>query len=381
MRILAVNAISFVGGAEEWLLHLVRGLAPRGHRIDVAHDPRSPLGRRAGEAGALAAWTLPHGPGARPRAAARVARRARRARYDVIVSTSRSDLVAAGLGARLAGLPGAVARLNSGWSPDDPVARGGWTWRRHRAYHRHLVHLAATNSEAGKADLVARGFLEPDRIEVIHNGVDVDRFDPARRVRGRFRLELAIPAAAPLVVSVARYAPGRGQEAEVAAAGRLVASRPDLRFVFAGSCRPADRRFRASLQERARAFPGGDRILFLEEREDVPSILRDADVLARVLSTEGLANVALEAMAMQVPVVVAAISGMGEAVQEGVTGHLVPPGDAVAIAGAIEAILALPAERRREMGEQGRAAVRGRFSLPVMADRYEALFERARRPG
>ena len=53
MRILAVNAISFVGGAEEWLLHLVRGLAPRGHRIDVAHDPRSPLGRRAGEAGGV----------------------------------------------------------------------------------------------------------------------------------------------------------------------------------------------------------------------------------------------------------------------------------------------------------------------------------------
>ena len=52
MRILAVNAISFVGGAEEWLLHLVRGLAPRGHRIEVAHDPRSPLGRRAREAGA-----------------------------------------------------------------------------------------------------------------------------------------------------------------------------------------------------------------------------------------------------------------------------------------------------------------------------------------
>jgi glycosyltransferase involved in cell wall biosynthesis len=381
VRILAVNAISFVGGAEEWLLHLVRGLAPRGHRIEVAHDPRSSLGHRAREAGAEAAWTLPYGPGARFLAAARVARRARRARYDVIVSTSRSDLVAAGLGARLAGLPGAVARLNSGWSPDDPVVRGGWTWRRHRLYHRHLVHLAATNSEAGKADLVARGFLAPDRVEVIHNGVDVERFDPGRVVPGRFRSELAIPAGAPLVVSVARYAPGRAQEAEVDAAGRLVASRPDLRFVFAGSCRPADRGFRESLRARARAFPQADRILFLEEREDVPSILKDTDVLARVMSTEGLANVALEAMAMKVPVVGAAISGMAEAVQEGRTGRLVAPGDAVAIAGAVEAILSLPAERRREMGERGRAIVRERFSIPAMTERYEALFRRARRPG
>ncbi len=381
MRILAVNAISFVGGAEEWLLHLVRRLAPRGHRIDVAHDPRSPLGRRAREAGAESAWTLPHGPGARPRAAARVARRARRDRYDVIVSTSRSDLVAAGLGARLSGLPGTVARLNSGWSPADPVVRGGWTWRRHQAYHRRLVHLAATNSVAGKADLVARGFLEPDRIEVIHNGVDADRFDPARVVPGRFRSELAIPAGAPLVVSVARYAPGRAQEAEVDAAGSLVASRPDLRFVFAGSCRPADRGFRESLRSRGRAFPHGDRILFLEEREDLSSILGDADVLVRVMSTEGLANVALEAMAMEVPVVGAAIAGMAEAVQEGVTGHLVAPGDAAAIAGAVETILALPPERRLEMGRRGRSVVRERFSLSAMTDRYEALFERARRRG
>lgn len=381
MRILAVNAISFVGGAEGWLLHLVRRLAPRGHEIDIAHDPRSPLGRLALEAGAEAAWTLPHGAGARPRAAARVARRARRVRYDVIVSTSRSDLVPAGLGARMAGLPGTVARLNSGWSPDDPVVRQGWTWRRHRLYHRHLVHLAATNSEAGKADLLARRLLEPDRIEVIYNGVDLERFDPARVVPGRFRSELGIPAAAPLVVSVARYAPGRAQEAEVDAAGRLVASHPDLRFVFAGSCRPADAGYRESLGARARVFPGADRILFLEERQDVPSILRDADVLARVMSTEGLANVALEAMAMEVPVVGAAISGMAEAVERGITGYLVAPGDAAAIAGAVETILALPAARRREMGARGRAVVRRRFSIPAMADRYEALFERARRPG
>jgi len=380
VKILAVNAISFVGGAERWLLHLVRRLAPRGHRLDVAHDPRSPLGRDALGAGAEATWALPRGAGARPRAAATVARLVLRHRYDVVVSTSRSDLFAAGLGARLAGLPGTVARLNTGWSSDDPIVREGWTWRRHRAYHRLLVHLAATNSKAGMADLVARGFLEPERIEVIYNGVDVDRFDPARVDPGRFRAEMSIPEGAPLVVSVARYAPGRAQEAEVEAAGRLVAVRPELRFVFAGSCRPADRGFRESLRTRALAFPGGDRILFLEERHDVPSLLRDADVLARVMSTEGLANVALEAMAMEVPVVGPAIAGMPEAVLEGVTGHLVNPGDAPAIVTAVERVLALPAERRREMGRRGRRVVRERFSLSTMADRYEALLERARRP-
>ena len=84
----------------------------------------------------------------------------------------------------------------------------------------------------------------------------------------------------------------------------------------------------------------------------MPSVLRDADVVARVMSTEGLANVALEAMAMEIPVVGAAISGMAEAVQDGVTGYLVTPGDAAAIAGAVETILALAEVVRGRVGSE-----------------------------
>lgn len=378
MRILVVNAIAFVGGAEHWLLHLVRQLAPRGHEIEVAHHPGSPLGALARESGAASTWIMPSGPGARVAAVGRVARAVRGRSHEVVVSTSRSDLVAAGMGARLGGLPGAVARLNSGWPADDPVERSGWKWRRHRWYHRRLVHLAATNSEAGKADLVGRGFLPADRIEVIHNGVDLVRFDPDRVPAGVFREELGIPPAAALVVSIARYAPDRAQEAQVQAAGALVSRHPDLYFVFAGSCRPADRPYRERLILRARTFRGGSRIRFLEQREDVPLILKDADVLVRVLSTEGLANVALEAMAMEVPVVAADIAGMPEAVEEEATGHLVRPGSAEEISSAIERLLSLSAGRRREMGRRARARIRERFSPATMADRYEDLFQRAR---
>ncbi|MGH7558555.1 MAG: glycosyltransferase family 4 protein [Gemmatimonadota bacterium] len=372
------DAIAFAGSAEHWLLPLVRQLAPRGHEIEIAHDPRSAIAELAVEGGAVSTWALPRGPGARVAAAVRVARVVRRRSHEVVLSTSRFDLVPAGTGARLAGLPGTVARLDRGWSADDPVLRSGGKRHRHRWYHRRLVSLAVTSSEAGKADLVERGYLPADRIQVIHDGVDLERFDPARIPAGRFRETLGIPAQAALVVSIARYAPGRAREAEVDAAGALVSRDPDLHFVFAGSCRPEDRPFRERLVLRSRTFRGGARIRFLERQEDLPAILKDADVLVRVLSTEGLANVALEALAMEVPVVIGDIAGMPEAVEEEATGHLVRPGDAGGISAAVERLLSLSEGRRREMGRRGRARIRQRFSIETMADRYEDLFQRAR---
>ncbi|HET7692722.1 MAG TPA: glycosyltransferase [Gemmatimonadota bacterium] len=376
MRILFVNAVGFIGGAETWIVHLAGRLAARGHAIEVAHDPASPLGELARAAGARA-WTPRGGFRGVVRSAASLAREIRRGRYDVVVSTSRSDLKLAGFAARLAGHPGVVARLNSGWSPAERVVMRGSRWRRHRWYHRHLVQLAATNSVAGKADLVARGYLPEDRVTVIYNGVDGERFDPDRTERGRFRAELGIEGDAELVVSLARFAPGRGLDAVVDALAALAARRPDLHAVMVGSCRRRHEPFRAELAARAAGLPGGERVRFLSSRDDVPWVLADTDVLVRVLSTEGLANVVLEAMAMRVPVVAAQISGMPEVVEDGSTGRLVPPGDAPAIVAAVEDILELSAAGRRALVERARGRVLERFGMDRMVDDYETLFERA----
>ena len=375
MRILFVNAIGFVGGAEKWIVHLTRRLVHRGHEVQVAFDPRSPLGDLAREAGADV-WV--------PKGAFRGAARAVRAlareigdrRIDVVVSTTRTDLKIAGFAARLAGQPGVVARLNSGWNPAERIVKSGWRWRRHRWYHRHLVQLAATNSRAGKADLVARDYLPEDRIVPIYNGVDFARFDPDRVERGAFRAELGIAADAPLVVSISRYVERKGQEFELEAAGRLSADRPDLHVVFLGPCRERERPYRDRLIARAGLFAGEDRIHFLGARDDVPAVLADADVLMRAALTEGLPNVALEAMAMRVPVVATGICGTPEAVLEGETGRLVPPADDRAIAAAVAEILDLPRERRDAMGRRGREHVLAMFGLDRMAEEYEALFER-----
>jgi glycosyltransferase involved in cell wall biosynthesis len=376
VRILFVNAIGFVGGAEKWIVHLTRGLVPRGHHIEVAYDPRSELGELARAAGAET-WVPRGGFRGASRSSRTLAGEIRDRGIDVVVSTTRTDLKIAGFAAWLAGQRGVVARLNSGWDPSEPVVRSGLRWRRHRWYHRNLVQLAATNSRAGKADLVARDYLPPERIVPIYNGVDFSRFDPERVERGAFRTDLGIPRGAPLVVSISRYVERKGQEFEVEAAGRLTAARPDLHVVFLGPCRERERPYKERLKARASLFPGSERVRFLDARDDVPGVLADADVLLRAALTEGLPNVALEAMAMRVPVVATEICGTPEAVLDGETGRLVPAADDRAIAAAVGELLELPAERRAAMGAKGRAHALEHFMLDRMVEEYEALFEQA----
>ncbi len=313
------------------------------------------------------------------RTAFSLARRVRGARYDLLLSTTNADLKIAGSAARMAGHAGIAARLYSGWSPSTRPVRHGWSWRRHRWYHRSFVLVGATNSRAGREEIIARDYLPPDRVVPIYNGVDLSRFDPERVPRGRFRAELGIPADAEVVVSISRFAERKGQRHELAAALQLAAARPRLHMVFVGPCRDQERPFRDALRAAAAAAPGdvGARMHFLDERSDVPNVLADADVLVRAALAEGLPNCALEAMVMRVPVVATGICGTPEAVLDGVTGWLVPPGDAQAIARAMGEVLDAAPERRREMGEAGRRHVLAHFTLERMADAYEDLFRRA----
>ena len=103
--------------------------------------------------------------------------------------------------------------------------------------------------------------------------------------------------------------------------------------------------------------------------------LAEADVFCLPSIYEGLPLAILEAMAAGLPVVATAVSGNPEAVEDGVTGLLVPPESATALADALITLLADP-ERRRAMGEAARARVAERFSIDRIAAEHLALLQR-----
>ena len=116
-------------------------------------------------------------------------------------------------------------------------------------------------------------------------------------------------------------------------------------------------------------------VTFLGHREDVPDLLRAMDLLAIPSLHEGIPQVAMQALASEVPVVGSDVGGIPSVIEHGQTGRLVPPGDDAALATAIRGALTQPVATRAMTTEGRRRAVE-RHSVAVMADALEALYAR-----
>ena len=123
-----------------------------------------------------------------------------------------------------------------------------------------------------------------------------------------------------------------------------------------------------------RRRPGSNRqVRFLGYRRDIPDLLGIMDMVVMPSLRESFGIVALEAMAMKVPVVASRIGGLEEVVEHERTGLLVPPGDADALAEAIRTLAENP-EMRINMGEAGRQRVAEKFSIESTIRRTEEIY-------
>jgi N-acetyl-alpha-D-glucosaminyl L-malate synthase BshA len=119
----------------------------------------------------------------------------------------------------------------------------------------------------------------------------------------------------------------------------------------------------------------GGRVVVLERVTDIEDYLQAADLGLFTSDSESFCLSILEAMCFGCPSVATSVGGIPEVVEDGVSGILVPPGDAAALAHAIEALIADPA-RRATLGEAARRRASERFSAEVIVPRYEALYRR-----
>lgn len=208
------------------------------------------------------------------------------------------------------------------------------------------------------------------RMTVIPNGFDLERFRPDPVARAELRAELGISDASPLIGLVGRFDPQKDLPTFVAAARQVRSACPDCRFLLAGQGMDRDNRALGTwIQDAGLA----EAIHLLGPRSDVPRVLAALDLLVSASAYgEGFPNVIGEAMASAVPCVVTDVGDSGLII--GDTGRLVPPRAPAALAQAIGALVGCSAETRRAMGAAARARVRAEYDLPVIVERYQALY-------
>ena len=225
-----------------------------------------------------------------------------------------------------------------------------------------------TVSPAVRTELLALGIGRPAQVQVMPIGLDLGRFLECERTSGEFRAELGLGATVPLVGIVARLVPIKDHDVFLDAAHGLVRRLPDSHFVIVG-----DGERRSELTARADRLGLGRRVHFVGWRDDLDRIYADLDVVALTSRNEGSPVSLIEAMAAARPVVATRVGGVADLVEDGVTGHLVSPGDAVALTEALRALLEDP-EQRRMMGTAGRKLVASAFGAERLLSDMDAVY-------
>jgi glycosyltransferase involved in cell wall biosynthesis len=293
---------------------------------------------------------------------ARLVRLLRRRQIDAVVTVGAGDRMFWGrLAARRARVPVVVAALHStGW-PD----RVGRLNRMLTPWTDAFVGVANAHGRY----LVEKERFPADRVHVIHNGVDTDRFVPCARDPARLE-PLGVPRDAKTVGLVAVLRPEKNHELFLRAAAMVRRQEPQAHFVLIG-----DGPERARLERLVAELKLGDSVRFLGKRKDVAGLLPLFDVFALTSKIEASPVSILEAQACGVPVVATRVGSIPESVIDGETGLLVDSEDIEGVARAVVRILSSPAFGR-SLGDAARRFVVEHRSLAAMVKGYEELIRK-----
>jgi glycosyltransferase involved in cell wall biosynthesis len=220
------------------------------------------------------------------------------------------------------------------------------------------------------------GGVEPDRVLVVYNPIDVDVFQTACSTsRVEIRRKLEIPSEALVVGIVGSVQPLKGHAEFVEAALRLAEVLPGARFLVVGEPPPGEvyRLFLDQIRGRIVQSGYGIRFRFTGFRTDMPRIMKAIDILVVPSWTESFGRVAVEGMAAGCAVVGTAAGGLPEIITDGINGVLVPPKDVEALFAALGRLADQPA-LRQTLVKEGACTTR-RFTAQRHAGRIQALYD------
>ncbi|OPZ74092.1 MAG: Alpha-D-kanosaminyltransferase [Firmicutes bacterium ADurb.Bin456] len=367
LRVLHIIGGGEFGGAERHILNLSGALNPKAVEITVCCLFNEPFAEIAASAGIRSlAFPMRHKAdlGVIGKLAALILNNG----YEIVHTHGVRANLLGRLAARQAGRKKVVTTVHSLLEKDYPGffyrLANSITERLTRSLTDHFI----TVSGGLKERLVSQGVPE-EKITIIYNGIVVEEFNPGPQ-NGNIHRKFGLDAAAPLVGIVARLHPVKGHRFFLEAAREVLQQRPDVHFLVIG-----DGPLRPYLEELAAQLGIAGRVIFTGFIEDIPATMSELELLVISSLWEGFGLTAVEAMALDVPVISTETGGLPEVILHGETGLLVPPANSTALARGIIWMLDHPGAVA-EMTLRAGVAVREKFTAAVMARRTEELYRR-----
>ena len=375
MRILMVVRPAS-GGMKEHVLTLCRGLAARGHVVEIAAAATSEITDAARSAGITVheiPLVGPLNPVRDPLAVRVLSRLIHAGGYDIVHAHGFKAGFIGRLAVRVAcgsSMPFVVTAHNHVLTRTDTSAAARWRYRAvERSLERYVTRYIAVSKSIGR-ELIDSYNLPADKVVVVPNGVDVTPF-LSEQDSSLARGSLGVPVDAPVVGLAARFSAQKGLRDLISAVPELVRRVPGVRVVIGGSG-PLE----SQLRTQAMSLGVSDAIVWPGHVLSMPRFLSALDVFVSPATTEAFGIALIEAAAAGVPTVATRVGGVPEVIIDGETGLLVAPHDSTALA---HAIIGLLEDRHTaiKLAEHARRRAIVEFSPERMIEGTIAVYETA----
>lgn len=358
LNILFANSIQMFAGGEVWMLTTIDELKRRGHQVTLLCRPNTKLAERARHQG-IDLITLKMRGDFDPVTIFHIYRLLKNKRIDVILNNMEKELRLSGVAAKLARIQAVVSRRGIDYPLKNKL--------RYRFTYNFLTTRIVANSESTKRSLLSNApWLNPNRIQVIYNGIDPDKYSENETTD--LREEFNVPKDSPIIGFVGQLNERKGFDTLLPAFNLLLQNVPNAILLIAG---------KGDTLEQIKHFADENQIKnnikLIGFRDDVPNIMRTIDLLVLPSWWEGFGIVLIEAMAASKPVITTNISSMPEIITHAETGLIVSAKNIEELYEAMHQLITDSAETKK-MGQRAHKVVEMRFTLQRMVDQYENLF-------
>jgi glycosyltransferase involved in cell wall biosynthesis len=358
-------------GAETFLARLLERLPPRFETSVISLSTIGVIGERLRASGVNVATLGMTRRSLAPGPIFRLRDMLKEAKPDIVQTWMYHADLLGGLAARWAGIPALVWSIrHSNLSVRHNRLRTVMIARACAALSRHVPDRILCCANVARLNHVRLGYAD-DKMEVLPNGFDLSCFKPAPEMRESVRREFGVPDNAPIIAMIGRFDVQKGHRMLIDAAATLRERRPQIHYLLAGQDVDDSN---AALARWLNECTLQSSVSLLGIREDIPRLLAAVDALVLPSIGEGFPNVVGEAMASAVPCIASNVGDTPFLI--GDTGFIVPPGDAGALANAMDRFLSMPERERQSYGVRARQRVVENFEIGAIMRRYVEFYDR-----